>query len=153
MLNTQQSIWACYEIGLMKYKLRTSYGHGNNTKFQDCYSKCLENAKEKYNPEIKDVSSYYLNKLIILEKYQIILEKTVLIQSLNLGNFDELKIKSLDYIIKETFPTSFTIIDSSKGCFIIIPITWTTYLLCEPIKSIVIKLNYTELFNVIFNSL
>ena len=46
MLNHQQSIWACYELGLMKFNLRTSYGYRNNNKFQEIYSNCIQNAKK-----------------------------------------------------------------------------------------------------------
>jgi len=151
MLDKEQSIWACYELGLMKFSLRKSYGHNNNKDFQEIYSQCIYNIKEKYNPAIKNISSQYLTKLTILEK-RIYIPNTDIelkLHSTYLAEFNELNIQPLEYIIKETYPISFTIIDSSKGCFIIIPITWSIYILCEPIKNIYHKLNYKELYNYI----
>ena len=56
---------------------------------------------------------------------------------------------NLKYIIKNTYPISYTIIETIEDWIIIIPITWSKYILVEPVKSNINIFLYEELYNCI----
>ena len=56
---------------------------------------------------------------------------------------------NLKYIIKNTYPISYTIIETIEDWIIIIPITWSKYILVEPVKSNINIFIYEELYNCI----
>ena len=110
----------CYELGLVNFKIRKAFTNIN--KIQEIYSECISNSNNQIN---------YNDKILVLEKKHI-------------------TIQNIEYIIKNTYPISFTIIELlNDNYIIIIPITWNNFLLFEPNKSIATIFLYEGLYRYI----
>jgi hypothetical protein len=126
-IDIKYSSFLCYELGLNYFKIRTTFIK-DNKEFQKLYSKCIDNAINRYNFERND---RYINELEIL----------------NTSNETTLK-DSLEYI----WAGSYSIIKYDSGTFIVIAYSWHHYLLIEPIKSIANEYINEELYNYIRNN-
>ena len=121
-IDKKYSIWICYELGIFNYRLRKAFINNNTDEFQEIYLKCINNAINKYNPEILDIYKYYSKYISILEKriYTPLNINTIVLNDTILTIFEELNLQPLGYIIETTFLNIYTIVDSYNGSFIII---------------------------------
>ena len=112
----------CYEIGLNYFKIRKAFINDIES-FHTLYS----NISYNYNEE------YYFDKLEKIKTYTYIPNTN-----------DELTLKNnLSYIWRG----SFSIVDCSRGSFIIIAYSWNYYLVIEPMFAKATEFMNDELYN------
>ena len=110
-LSEAYSKYACYEFGYKYFQLKKAIY--DIDRFNSIYNECLEKAKLAY--ETQNIPKLHINH-----------------QHIYNSNSNNDEANSLQHMILTIFPSSFMIMTTQMGSFIIIAYSWKEFLLCDP---------------------